>query len=116
MGVVSCTLYCVAPSPAPPLTKDNILKTLEGVKKLETLSGWLLGSYIPSGYYDEAHLTAIVDYFLQGGGLYQPSWRRVIYSLDEAGEIQLADKIRSFGEPVQGEWTSLFMCVSLRWS
>ena len=85
---------------------------------METLSGWLLGSYIPSGHYDsdEAHLTAIVDRFLQGGGRYQPSWRRLIYSLVGVEEIQLADKIRSFAEPVQGEWTSLFMCVSLRWS
>ena len=82
---------------------------------MENLSVLLLG-FIHGEHYDsdEAHLTAIVDDFLQRKGDYQPSWRRVIYSLDVLGEIQLADKIRSFGEPVQGEWTSLF--VSLRWS
>ena len=91
---------------------------MEGVKNLNGLSLWLLGSIFPSGLNDsaEAHLTAFVDRFLQGEGRHQPSWRRVIYSLDGAGEIRVADKIRSFGEPVQGEWTSLFMCVSLRWS
>ena len=90
---------------------------MEGVKDLENFSHGLLGLYIPTHYNsDGAHLTEIVDKFLQGKGHFQPSWRRVIYSLDEAGEIQLADKIRSFGEPVQGEWTLLFKCVSLRWS
>ena len=104
-------------SPAPPLTRDNILKALEGVRNLIDLSDQLLGTFFGVLYDSyEAHLAAIVDHFLQGKGLHQPSWRRVIYSLDEAGEIQLADKIRSFAEPVQGEWTSLFMCVSLKWS
>ena len=54
---------------------------------------------------DEACLKAVVEKFLLGEGRYQPSWRRVIYSLDDTDEVQLADKIRSFGEPVQGECT-----------
>ena len=54
---------------------------------------------------DEACFKAVVEKFLLGEGIYQPSWRRVIYSLDRENEIELADKIRSFGEPVQGECT-----------
>ena len=54
---------------------------------------------------DEACLKAVMEKFLLGEGLYQPSWRRVIYSLDWADESHLADQIRSYGEPVQGEST-----------
>ena len=45
---------------------------------------------------------AVVEKFLLGEGRYQPSWRAVIWSLDWVGEVDLADKIISFGEPVQG--------------
>ena len=48
---------------------------------------------------------AVVEKFLLGEGFYQPSWRAVIWSLDNIGEVDLADKIISFGEPVQGECT-----------
>ena len=55
---------------------------------------------------DEAQcLKAVVEKFLLGEGRYQPSWRAVINSLDMENEVQLADMIRSFGEPVQGECT-----------
>ena len=54
-------------------------------------------------------LKALVERFLSGEGYYQPSWRRVIYSLDRASEVELADKIRSFGEPVQGECSYMFI-------
>ena len=52
-------------------------------------------------------LKAVVEKFLLGNreGDYQPSWRAVIWSLDLIGEVDLADKIISFGEPVQGECT-----------
>ena len=83
---------------------------MEGVKNWEDLSNWRgLGVNTDNIKWqhdsDEARLKAVVEKFLLGEGLYQPSWRRVIYSLDDADEIQLADKIRSFGEPVQGECT-----------
>ena len=52
---------------------------------------------------DEARLKAAVEEFLLGKGSYQPTWRALIYCLDMAGEVALADKIRSFGEPVHGE-------------
>ena len=44
---------------------------------------------------DEAFLKAVVEKFLLGEGYYQPSWRRVIYSLDLVDESHLADQIRS---------------------
>ena len=50
-------------------------------------------------------LKAVVEKFLLGEGHYQPSWRRVIRILDLIGHVDLADKIISFGEPVQGECT-----------
>ena len=50
-------------------------------------------------------LKAVVEKFLLGEGRFQPSWRAVIWSLDWVGEVDLADKIISFGEPVQGECT-----------
>ena len=61
---------------------------------------------------DKACLKAVVEKFLLGEGLYLPSWRRVIFSLDEANESHLADQIRSYGEPVQGESTCT--CVYLK--
>ena len=61
---------------------------------------------------DEACLKAVVEKFLLGEGCYQPSWRAVIYSLDEVDESHLANQIRSYGEPVQGESTCT--CVYLK--
>ena len=51
---------------------------------------------------DEACLKAIVEEFLLGESVYQPTWRAVIYCLDRMDEVSLADKIRNFSEPVQG--------------
>ena len=85
---------------------------MEGVKDWKRLGQWCFGVDTDSikHQYDcgEALLKAFVEKFLLGEGIFQPSWKRVIYSLDMDCEFQLADKIRSFGEPVQGE-CSLFM-------
>ena len=54
---------------------------------------------------DEAYRKAVVEKFLLGEGHHPPTWRAVIFCLDEAGVVALADKIRNFGEPVQGEYT-----------
>ena len=53
---------------------------------------------------DEACLKAVIEHFLSGKSLFykQPSWRAIIWSLYKANEIQLAEHIRSFAEPVQG--------------
>ena len=52
---------------------------------------------------DEACLKAVIEEFLNGQGLYRPpSWRALIWSLYKMNELQLAEHIRSFAEPVQG--------------
>ena len=58
---------------------------------------------------DEACLKAVVEAFLLGEGD-QPSWRRVIHALHQANESHLADQIKSYAEPVQGECV-VIMCV-----
>ena len=50
---------------------------------------------------DEACLKAVVEAFLLRN--YQPSWRRLIHALHEAGESQLAEKIKTNVDPHQGE-------------
>ena len=108
-------LYCIVPlialSPAPPLTLDNILNVVKNVRSWRTL-GQLLCSYLSSELddiqrqhvSDEACLKAVIEGFLSGKGDHykQPSWRAIIWSLYRANEIQLAEHIRSFAEPVQG--------------
>ena len=86
-------------SPAPPLTVENILKALEGVKKWREVDNWL-GTSLGSSSLKEA-----VEQFLQGRGHFQASWRAVIFALDGAKETHLASRIRSYGEPVQGRYT-----------
>ena len=101
------SLLCYSPSPAPPLTVDNVVKAVEGVKNWKGFIVHLRGYYSPN---DEARLKDIVQQFIQGKGLHQPSWRRVIYALDEANEIHVADQIRHYGEPVQGVCTCVCVC------
>ena len=57
---------------------------------------------------DDARLKAVVEAFLLGEGLYQPSWRRLIHALHEAGETSVAEKIKTNAEPQQGEWVSVW--------
>ena len=87
-------------SPAPPLTVENILKALEGVKDSVGVASWL-----DTYYCNRTSLKGAVEEFLQGRGHFQPSWKAVIFALDEAGETHLASRIRSYGEPVQGRYT-----------
>ena len=88
-------------SPAPPLTVENILKALEGVEYWVEVAVWL-GTLISSR---GSSLKEAVEQFLQGRGGFQPSWRAVIFALDGAEETPVADRIRSYGEPVQGRYT-----------
>ena len=98
---------CCSPSPAPPLTVNNIVKAVEEVKNWNKFIYHLRGYYIPT---DVTCLKNIVHQFIQGKDHYQPSWRRVIYALDEANEIHVADQIRHYGEPVQGVCTCVCVC------
>ena len=102
------SLLCCSLSPAPPLTVDNVMKAVEGVKNW---TGFIIhlrgGIYNPN---DEANLKDIVQEFIQGEGSYQPSWRAVIHALDFTNEIHVADQIRHYGEPVQGVCTCVCVC------
>ena len=83
---------------------------MDGVKNWERLGGRFGFSVATDSIKRQNNsiqdcLKAVVEKFLLGEGFYQPSWRAVIWSLDLIGEFDLADKIISFGEPVQGECT-----------
>ena len=94
--------YCVALSPAPPLTVDNIMKAVEGVKDWEELALWLTG---------DSNLKDAVEQFLKGQGLYQPSWRAIVFVLDMMGETAVPNCIKSYGEPVQGMCVCVCTCM-----
>ena len=51
---------------------------------------------------NEDRLKAVVQRWLQAGGIPR-SWRWLVWSLDWAGENAVADPIRGFAEPPQGE-------------
>jgi hypothetical protein len=57
---------------------------------------------------DEARLKAMVEAFLLGEGEYQPSWRMLIHALHQAGETDMAEKIKTNAEPQQGEWVLVY--------
>ena len=53
---------------------------------------------------DDDRLRAMIECWIQGDGEdEQPSWRRIIYELDNADEMRIADNIRHFAEPVSGK-------------
>ena len=109
-GDTTCYVLTIPPSTsAPPLTVENVLKYLPAVKNWREVGLWLL-------VYNEAKVQAIereysskddrmraaVQQWLEGGGLHR-SWRTLVWALDKAGDIQVADPIRGFTEPPQGE-------------
>ena len=109
-GDTTCYVLTIPVSTSgPPLTVDNILKYIREVKNLRKVGGFLL-SYsstkldaIQREYSsDSDRLQAVVQQWLEGGGL-TPSWRWLVWSLDTAGDIVVADPIRGFAEPPPGE-------------
>ena len=105
---------------APPLTVENILSAVEGVTWRK------LGEELIRGVYNlESHqrdypkldeiaqqhqsvdscLRAVIECWLQGEGRdKEPSWRALIWRVDEATETSAAaDTIRHFAEPLPGE-------------
>ena len=102
--------------PAPPLTFDNVFEVVKTVRNWRELAQWLMGWY---DWRDEdrkkldaierqhisnnACLKAVVEAFLLGEGLHQPSWRRLIHALHWAEETNVAEKIKTNAEPQQGE-------------
>ena len=111
-GDTICYVLTISPSTsAPPLTVENVLKYLpvQEVKNWRTV-GRLLLDYneakvqaIEREYSsNEDRMRAAVQQWLEGGGR-PPSWRRLAWSLDCAGDIEAADLIRGFTEPLSGE-------------
>ena len=96
---------------APRLTLEHILKHVQGVKNWREVGRWLFGSLNEFKLYtiqtdyssDSDRLQAAMQQWLEGGGLTQPSWRSLVWSLDCAGATTVADPIRGFAEPLQGE-------------
>ena len=58
---------------------------------------------------NEGRLPEMLVCWLKGEG-YPPSWRRLIFSLDQAGEVTVADPIRRFAEPPPGEIILKLLC------
>ena len=103
--------------PAPPLTLENVFEAVKKAVKRWRRLGSLLGLESKVGDIkhqhdsDEARLKAVIEAFLLGEGLYQPSWRRVIDALHWAGESQVAHDIESYAEAVRGECEWVIICV-----
>ena len=102
---------------APPLTFDIIFEMVK------TMTSWVgLGSHLGLSdklvaiqrqhVSDDACLKAVVEAFLLGEGVYQPSWRRLIHALHDAGKSHLAEKIKTNAEPCQGEWMYMYIDCS----
>ena len=110
------SLLCLSPSPAPPLTFDNLYSVLEEVKeKWRYLRLWLPSVYdVTRAQYDsdEAALKNVVECYLQQQHG-RRTWGTVVWALDMIEKVHVADKIMSFAEPVQGGCGYLFtvLCV-----
>ena len=106
---------------APPLTVENILTAVQGVAWRE-LGEELLqhGDYNTESLQwdypkldeiekqhqsDDSRLRAVIKCWLQGEGKdEEPSWRRIIWRLDDATKTTPAtDNIRHFAEPLPGK-------------
>ena len=102
-------IICSSLHLAPPLTLSNVLAHVQDVKNWRELGGWLLlwdreklNAIQRENTSDQDRLCAAVELWLKGEGR-PPSWRRLVCSLDRAGELTAADPIRGFAEPPRGE-------------
>ena len=92
-----------------PLTLNNVYVAVKTVRRWRGL-GQLLVEYSKldaiqhQHVSDEACLKAVLEIFLLGEGIRQPSWRSVIHALFKLDESYLAEKIKTNAEPHQGEW------------
>ena len=93
---------------APPLNVECVLKHVQGVKNWGKVGERLflaptkLNAIEREYTANEDRLRAVVQQWLEGGGL-PPSWRILVYALDDIGNITSADPIRGFAEPAPGE-------------
>ena len=105
-------IICSSLHLAPPLTLSNVLAHVQGVKWRELGEELFLDQLnvvypVLDGIQrrhttNEGRLRDTIQHWLIGED-HPPSWRRLVYSLDWAGELTVADPIRGFAEPPQGE-------------
>ena len=120
---------------APPLSVDEVLQAVKGVN-WRTLGEELVGKKEEEVIFtsftshtnldrihdvhesDEARLRAVVEEFLTETDPFRsrPSWRRVIWSLYCVHEIDKAQQISSYAEPLQGmlEYDLQVLCTISR--
>ena len=106
---VMVIIICSSLHLAPPLTLSNVLAHVQDVKNWREL-GWRLlalnskklNAIQMENTSDQDRLCAAVELWLKGEGR-PPSWRNLVWSLDRAGELTVADPIRGFAEPPRGE-------------
>ena len=82
-----------------------VVKNVRSWRSLGEVMGYMLQLNEIQQQYDsdEDCLKTVVERFLKGSHPFnKPSWRAVIWSLYRANELQLAEQIRSYAEPVQG--------------
>ena len=102
---------------APPLTVDSVLTAVQGVDwrtlgealfPFEPIGGfwsyWTLDKIGEQHLSSDDRLHAVVTTWIEGGGRdKEPSWRRLIWTLDRIKMTIYADNIRHFAEPVLGK-------------
>ena len=108
ISMVWTEVIAISLSLAPPLTVENVLAAVKNVRNWRSLGeimgySWTLDAIQQQYDSDEDCLKALVECFFRDGDQFeQPSWRRVIWCLYSANELQIAEQIRSYAEPVQG--------------
>ena len=104
---------------APPLTVENILTAVQGVAWRKLGEGLIRGDYNTESHQfdypkldeierqhqsDDSRLCAVIECWLQGEGRdEEPSWRRIIWTLDGAKVSTAADTIQHLAEPLPGK-------------
>ena len=105
---------------APPLTVENILTAVQGVAWRKLGKELIGGDYNLQSHQrdypkldeiekqhqsDDSRLHAVIECWLQGEGKdNEPSWRKIIWTLDDANETRAtANTIRHFAEPLPGK-------------
>ena len=112
-GDTICYVLTVPPfTSAPPLTVENVFKfmNVQEVKNWRKVGRLLLGDIDNSKVQaiereyssNEERMRGVVQQWLESAGLPR-SWRWLLWALDSAGDIQVADPIRGFTEPPPGE-------------
>ena len=104
---------------APPLTVENILTAVQGVAWRKLGEELIHSVYNAESHQfdypkldeierqhqsDDSRLRAVIECWLQGEGKdEEPSWRRIIWTVDWENKTKAADDIRHFAEPLPGK-------------